>query len=165
MSGDLSLSVHTKLGFNDCLDFLKQSLLREEFQLIAEVPFHRAFERYFGLRRDAYVALIVWVPFQALRALLGDRNAGLFNPFSIVVADGRQFTTVVAPNHEFLRSNSSSVSVQVLTRDLNKRMRQVFAELAAQEKLGKDVDRNENSKPVKVLECPIPSSTERHLVR
>lgn len=165
MSGDLSLSVHTTLGFDDCLDFLKQSLFRAEFQIIAAVPFHRAFQRHFGVRSDEYVALIVWVPFQALRAVLGDRDAGLFNPFSIVVANGGQFTTVAVPNHEFLRSSSSSVAIQVLARDLSKRLRQVFAELAAQEKLVKSLEPNEDRKGLNILESAPLSPAEHRSIR
>jgi hypothetical protein len=48
-------------------------------------PFHRPFQKHFGLRTDTYIRLLVWVPFQALRALVGDRNAGLFNRFPIAV--------------------------------------------------------------------------------
>lgn len=160
MSNDLSLSIRTTLGFKDCLDFLKQSLFRTEFQIIAEIPFHRTFQRHFGLSSDAYVVLIVWVPFQAFRALLSDRDAGVFNPFPIVVADGGKVTTVVAPNHEFLRSNASSVAIQLLGRDLNRRMRQVFAELAAQEKLLKNQKLNEDRKGQGTLRAPELSSAE-----
>lgn len=150
MDSELFLSVHTAMAFGDCLDFLKQSLFRADFQIIAEVPFHRTFQRHFGLRTDAYDVLLIWVPFQALRALVGDRSAGLFNPFPIVVADDGEFTTVSAPNHDFLRLNSSSLAIQVLARDLNRRMRRVFAELAAQDKLVKNVDHNEYTKAPEV---------------
>lgn len=160
MSNDLSFSVKTTLSFDDCLDFVKQSLFRAEFQIIAEVPFHRAFQRHFGLRSNPYVALIVWVPFQAFRALLSDGDAGLLNPFPIVVADGGKATTVAAPNHEFLRSNSASVAIQLLARDLNRRMRQVFAELAAQEQLLKNQKLNKDQKGHSAVGAPELSSAE-----
>ena len=132
---NFSLSIHTTIGFKDCLAFLKQSLFREGFQIIAEVPFHRAFEKYLGLRENDYVVLIVWNPFQAYRALLADRDAGLLVPFHLVVADEGKLTRVTAPNHDSIGSRAGSIVIEVLARDLNKQVWQIFAELAAEEKL------------------------------
>lgn len=135
MTSDLTVSLRTTVPFGDCLEFLKQALFRAGFHIIAEVPFHRAFEKHLGVRMANYVALIVWNPFQAYRAVLGDHEAGLFNPFSLVVADEGRFTAVLSANPDFLGKHSTSLAVRVLSCDLDKRMRQVFAELEALDRL------------------------------
>jgi uncharacterized protein (DUF302 family) len=135
MTSDLTVSLRTTVPFRDCLEFLKQALFRAGFHIIAEVPFHRAFEKHLGVRMANYAALIVWNPFQAYRAVLSDHEAGLFNPFSLVVADEDRFTAVLSTNHDYLGKHATSVAMRVLSRDLDKRMRQIFAELEALDRL------------------------------
>lgn len=134
MNDSLSVSVRTRLNFAEALECVKQALRRAEFQIVTEVPFHRAFRRQFGLECEGYVALIVWLPFEAFRALMSDRDAGLIHPFAFIVAESGQGSTVSALNHESVQANSSSVAMQVLARELSKRTRQVFTELSAQER-------------------------------
>lgn len=135
MASNLTVSLRTSLGFKECLEHLKQALCRAGFQLIAQVPFHLAFQKYLGLQTSRYVALIVWNPFQAYRAVLGDREAGLFNPFSVVVADEGRFTVISSGNYAALELHSTSLAVGILLRDLEQKVRQVFAELEALDQL------------------------------
>jgi hypothetical protein len=78
-----------------------------------------------------------------------------------VVADEGEFTMVAAPNHNLLRSNSSSLAIHVLGRDLNKRVREVFAELAAKEKLVQKPERNVNLETERIPELAERSNEQR----
>lgn len=71
-----SLSMPTTLPFEECLNLVRQAVQREGFQVIAEIPFHREFDRQIGLPWKKYTVLILWSPFLAYQAILSDRDAG-----------------------------------------------------------------------------------------
>ncbi|MFQ5740809.1 MAG: DUF302 domain-containing protein [Acidobacteriota bacterium] len=131
---DFSLSMQTTQPFDQCLAFLRQSLRQAGFRILAEVPFHREFERHVGLGCQNYTVLIVWSPFLAYQALLSDRDAGIFMPFHFIVAENGKSTLVAATNHALFGRASGKIGVQVLARDLTRKIRQIFSELAAREK-------------------------------
>lgn len=135
MTSDLTVSLRTTVSFGECLEFLKQALFRAGFQVIAQVPFHLAFKKHLGVQLANYTALMVWHPFQAYRGVLGDPEAGLFNPFCFVVADEGEFTAVLSPDHSSIATHSTPLTVRLMLCDLHKSVGQVFAELEALDRL------------------------------
>lgn len=134
MTRDCSLSMQTTLTFDQCLAFLRQSLREESFRIVAEVSFHREFERHVGLRCQNYTVLVVWSPLLAYQALLSDRDAGIFMPFHFVVAENEKSTLIAATNHALFGRVTGKIGVQVLARDLTRKIRQIFSKLSAREK-------------------------------
>lgn len=131
---EFALSSQTTLAYEECLDFLRRSLSEEGFRIIAEVPFHREFERQVGLGWQKYTVLIVWNAFLAYQALLSDRDAGIFMPFHIVVGDNGQSTQVTATNHALFGRTIGNLGAQLVFRDLDRNIRSVFSKLSAREK-------------------------------
>lgn len=132
MNRDFSFSLRTTLGFQECLDLLRQKLLREGFRIISEVQFDREFERAVGLRWQKYTVLVIWNPFRAYQALLSDRDGGLFMPFNVVVAEDAGYTSVSVTNHASSLIDGP-IGIRVLVRELNRKMRDVFLELGSHE--------------------------------
>lgn len=130
---DFSFSLRTTLGFQVCLDLLRQNLQRENFRVVSEVQFHREFEKSVGLPWGKYTVLVVWSPFHAYEALLSDRDGGLFMPFNVVVAEDAGYTSIAVTNHGRNGFSHGPIGIQVLVRELNRKMRQIFLELASHE--------------------------------
>lgn len=139
LTRDFSLSMLTSLPFGQCLNFLRESLRQEGFRIVAEIPFHDEFERHMGLSWQNYTVLIVWNPFWAYQAVLSDRDAGIFMPFHFVVAENRESTLIAATNHALFGRIIGTLGVQVLARDLTRKIREIFSDLAALQKPGNDV--------------------------
>lgn len=135
MKQELSLSTVTALPFEECLWSLREAARREGFQVLAEVPFHSEFQQHVGLPWKKYTVLVVWSPFLAYQALLSDRDAGIFMPFHFVVAEGEDSTLVAATDHALFAGISGRLGVVVLARHLTNKIRLIFSELAALEKV------------------------------
>ena len=137
---DFSFSVRITLGFQECLDLLRQKLQREGFRVVSEVQFHREFERAVGLGWRKYTVLVVWSSFHAYQALISDQDGGLFVPFNLVVAEDEDMgTTLIATTNHGSNGGlaASPIGIQVLVRELNRKMRQIFLDLASHE-IGSD---------------------------
>lgn len=131
---DFSFSVRTTLGFQESLGLLRQKLQREGFCVISEVQFHREFEKTVGLACRKYTVFVVWSSFHAYQALISDQDGGLFVPFNLVVAEDSGSTVITTTNHGLKGALAeSSIGIQVLVRELNRKMRQIFLELAGHE--------------------------------
>ena len=134
MTRDFSFSVRTTLGFQESLDLLRQKLQREGFRVVSEVQFHREFEKTVGLSWQKYTVLVVWSSFHAYQALISDQDGGLFVPFNLVVAEGSGTTLIATTNHGLSGGLADSpIGIQVLVRELNRKMRQIFLELTSHE--------------------------------
>jgi uncharacterized protein (DUF302 family) len=133
MTRDFSFSVRTALGFQQSLDLLRRTLQREGFRVVSEVQFHREFEKTVGLPWKNYTVLIVWSPFHAYQALLSDRDGGLFVPFNIVIAEDADCTLIAITNHALAGLSNGPIGIQVLLRELNRKMRRIFVELGSHE--------------------------------
>lgn len=130
MTRDFSHSAITTLPFEDALTFLRELLRVEGFRVVAEIPFHREFDRHVGLPWRRYTVLVVWNPFLAYQAVLSDRDAGIFMPFNFVVAENGSCTLVVATNHLLFGRLAGTIGVQVLARDLNRKIDCLLMRLA-----------------------------------
>jgi len=126
---DPLLSIHLASNYRDCLDRLKNILNREGCRILAEVPFHREIEREMGLHLRNYTVLVVWEPFQTYQGLLSERGAGLFLPFHFLVSDEGNSTLVAAMDLSFVARSASSLGVQLLLGNLQRKIRSVFSEL------------------------------------
>lgn len=136
---DFSFSVRTTLGFPETLDILRQKLQREGFRVVSEVHFHREFEKTVGLSWRKYTVLVVWNSFHAYQALISDQDGGLFVPFHLVVAEDSRNTLIATKNHGLNGSLAEiPIGIQVLVRELNRKMRQIFLELARHEVVPED---------------------------
>jgi uncharacterized protein (DUF302 family) len=133
LTRDFSFSLRTTLGFEICLDLLREKLQREGFRVVSEVQFHREFERSIGLPWDKYTVLVVWNPFHAYQALLSDRDGGLFMPFNMVIAEDAGYTSISVTNRASAPFSNGPIGIQVLGRELNRKVRQIFLELASHE--------------------------------
>jgi uncharacterized protein (DUF302 family) len=142
MTRDFSFTVSTTLGFQDSVDLLRQKLQRENFRVVSAVQFHREFEKSVGLGWRKYTVLVIWSAFHAYQALISDPAGGLFVPFNLVVAEASGETLVAVWNHG-LNGNSSDLpmGIQVLVRELNRKMRQIFLELASHEVIPRTVEK------------------------
>lgn len=129
-----SLSMMTTLPFEQCLFLLRDAIRLEGLQVLAEIPFHREFERKVGLPWNKYTVLVVWSPFLAYQALLSDRDAGIFMPFHFVVAEDKDLTLVAATDHGLFGRITGKVGVVVLARQLASKIRLIFSALADCEK-------------------------------
>lgn len=133
MTRDFSFSLRTTLGFQECLDLLRQKLQREGFRIVSEVHFDREFEKTVGLRWQRYTVLVIWNPFRAYQALLSDHDGGLFIPFNVVIAEDMGYTSVSVTNHASTGFVDGPIGIQVLVRELNRKMREIFLELGSHE--------------------------------
>ena len=121
------------------MNLLRESLRHNGFRIVAEIPFHREFERHVGLGCQNYTVLVVWSPWLAYQAFLSDRDAGIFMPFHFLVAENGKSTLVAATNHALFGQITGKLGVQVLARVLGRKIRQIFSELSAREKLATDM--------------------------
>ena len=133
MTRDFSFSVRTTLGFQESLDMLRQKLQSEGFRVVSEIQFAREFERSVGLPWHNYTVLVVWSPFHAYQALLSDRDGGLLVPFNLVIAEDLGGTLIAVTNHLLTGFSNGPIGLQILVRELNRKMRQIFVELAGHE--------------------------------
>lgn len=133
MTRDFSFSLRTTLGFQDCLDLLRKKLQREGFRVVSEVQFHREFGKSVGLQWQKYTVLVIWSAFHAYQALLSDRDGGLFMPFNVVIAEDVGYTSISVTNHTKNGFSDGPIGIQVLLRELNRKMRQIFLDLASHE--------------------------------
>lgn len=139
MTRDFSHSAVTILPFEETLDLLRALLRREGFRVIAEVPFHREFERHVGMQWRNYTVLVVWSSFLAYQAVLSDRDAGIFMPFNFIVADNGSSTLVVATNHHLFGRLAGTIGVQVLARELNRKINSILSDVSEVEGPGDNV--------------------------
>lgn len=130
---DSSFAVRTTLGFQESLDLLRRKLQRDGFRVVSEVHFHREFEKRVGIEWPKYTVLVIWSPFLAYQALLSDRDGGLLVPFNLAVAEDSGATLITTPNHSWAALRERPIGIQVLVRELNRKLRQIFLELAIQE--------------------------------
>jgi uncharacterized protein (DUF302 family) len=133
MTRDFSFSVRTTLGFQEVLDLLRRKLQQEGFRVVSEISFDREFEKSVGLPWQRYTVLVVWSPFHAYQALLSDRDGGLFVPFNLVVSVDQGSTLIATTNHALAGLNVAPIGIQVLVREINRKMRQILSELAVHE--------------------------------
>ncbi len=133
MTRDFSFSVRTTLGFQESWDLLRRKLQRDDFRIVSEVHFHHEFEKRVGLQWRKYTVLIIGSPFLAYQALLSDRDGGLFVPFKLSVAEDTGSTLITTTNHSWAGLSGSPIGIQVLVRELNRKIRQIFLELAIHE--------------------------------
>jgi uncharacterized protein (DUF302 family) len=101
--------------------------------VVSEVHFHREFEKRVGLQWRKYTVLVIWNPFLAYQALLSDHDGGLFVPFNLAVTEDAGSTLIATPNHSWAALSESPIGIQVLVRELTRKLRQIFLELAIQE--------------------------------
>jgi hypothetical protein len=57
-------------------------------------------------------------------------NRGLFLPFNVSVADEAGSTLIATTNHFATSASWGSIGVQILARELNRRMEQILMEFA-----------------------------------
>lgn len=132
---DFSISVRTPTGYQQMLSRLRKALDLHGLEILHELPLDRELERKVGIRWQHYTVLVVWSPFNAYQALLSDRDGGLLVPFNISVAEDGGSTVIAVTNHAAMVRNDGAIGVQVLARDLARKVRQVLMELAMQEEL------------------------------
>ena len=130
MTRDFSHSAITTLSFEDTLTLLRELLRVEGFRVVAEIPFHREFQRHVGLQWQNYTVLVVWNPFLAYQAVLSDRDAGIFMPFNFVVAENGSCTLVAATNHLLFGRLAGTIGAQVLARDLNRMIDRILSRVS-----------------------------------
>jgi uncharacterized protein (DUF302 family) len=144
---DLSISVRSKDSYEVALLTLREALKRGGFEILCEFPVAREVERKVGLRwrqlglhwQQRYTVFVVWSPSDAYQALLSDRDGGLLIPFNISVAEDGDTTVVAVTNHYGpLAAKSSSIGVQVLIRDLTRKLRQVLVEVLTEGEPGEE---------------------------
>ena len=133
---EFALCWQSELGFDECHDFLRRTLSQDGFRIIAEIPFDREFERHVRLSWPRYTVFIVWNDFLAHQALLSDRDAGIFMPFHVVVGESSYATFIAVTNYALFGRILGTSGPQLLARDLWRRMRDIFAQLAEREKAG-----------------------------
>lgn len=135
MTRGFCFSARTTTGFQESLDLLRQKLEREEFRVVSEVDFRREFERNSGLAWRNYTVLVVWSPFHAFQALISDQEyGGLFVPFNVVIAEDSETTLLAIANYGLSGGLAESpIGIQVLVRELHRKVRQIILELAKHE--------------------------------
>ncbi len=139
MTRGFCFSTRTTVGFRQCLDLVRQKLEREGFRVVSEVDFRREFEKTSGLAWRNYTVLVLWSSFHAFQALISDQEyGGLFVPFSLVVAEDSETTFLATANYALNGGLAESpIGIQVLVRELHRKMRQIILELASQEAMSK----------------------------
>jgi uncharacterized protein (DUF302 family) len=130
---DFSISVRTATSYQRAVASLREALKRHGFEILCELPLDRELEGKAGLRWEHYTVLVVWSPFDAYQALLSDRDGGLLVPFNLCVVEEENSSFVAVTNHGALGRTAGPIGIQVLVRDLARKIRRVLAELATQE--------------------------------
>ena len=135
MTRGCCFSTRTTLGFRQCLDLVRQKLEREDFRVVSEVDFRREFEKTTGLAWRNYTVLVLWSSFHAFQALISDQEyGGLFVPFNLVIAEDSESTLLATANYALNGGLAESpIGIQVLVRELHRKMRQIIMELARHE--------------------------------
>lgn len=122
-----SLSCVIHRGFDEALIRLRSALQREEFEIVCEVPFHHVFRKSMGVTCRNYTVLIVWSQFDAWKAVLTEKDAGLLMPFNVAVMEDGESTLIAVNNCGGRRFVQATVGVSLMLRDIGARMRRVFA--------------------------------------
>lgn len=130
---DFSISARTATSYQRVLTILREALKRHGFEILCELPLDRELERKVGLRWQHYTVFVVWSPFDAYQAVLSDRDGGLLVPFNLCVAEEGNSTFVAITNHASLNRSAGPLGIQVLVRDLARKIRQVLVEVAMHE--------------------------------
>lgn len=135
MARGLHFSARTTLAFRECLDLVRRRLEAEGFRVVSEVDFRREFEKFSGLAWRNYTVLVVWSPFHAFQALISDQEyGGLFVPFNLVIAEDLESTSVAVANYALSSGLAESpIGIQVLVRELHRKMREIILEFAGRE--------------------------------
>jgi uncharacterized protein (DUF302 family) len=130
---DFSISARTTTSYQRALANLREALKRHGFEILFELMLDRELDRKVGLRWQHYTVFVVWSPFDAYQAVLSDRDGGLLVPFNLCVAEDGNSTFVAVSNHTSLSRSAGPIGIQVLVRDLARKIRQVLVEVAMQE--------------------------------
>jgi len=130
------ISMRTSLQFEECLGLLRQKLHRDEFRVVAQIRFDREFKNTLGVDSRKCTVLVVWNSFYAYQALLCGVSEGLFLPFNISVSDEDGSTLITTTNHSFAGCSHGPIGVQILARELNRRMELILMELAVYKTVG-----------------------------
>jgi len=130
---DYSVSTELNLSFEKCTQLLRKCVTEEGLRIIAEIPFHREFERHVGLPWANYTVFVVWSPFLAYQAVLSDRDAGIFMPFHLIVADQGESTIIAATNHLLFGRMIATLGAQLVARELTQKVRRIFSRLSPPE--------------------------------
>jgi uncharacterized protein (DUF302 family) len=123
------ISVRTTLPFEECLGLLRQKLQRERFRVVAQLQIDREFQNTLGVHWRKSTVLVVWDSFYAYQASLCGVNGALL-PFNISVSDEAGSTLIATTNQFAGGLGQGSIGVQILTRELNRRMEQILMEFA-----------------------------------
>lgn len=134
---DLSISVRTESSYQQVVTNLREALKNQALEILCELPVDRELDRKVGLRCEHqgrqwqhYTVFVVWSPFDAYQALLSDREGGLLVPFNVCVGEDGNSTFVAVSNlHGVLNAKDAPIGIQVLARDLARKIRQVLVEL------------------------------------
>lgn len=135
MNRELAISAELTLPYRECLESLRQQLIRAGFRIITEIPFDLEFERHIGLHSRRYAVLLAWDAFQAYQALLDDKGAGVFLPLHFLVVEGEGSTTVAAANLSPLAHVAGNVGLQLLARNLGRQIQGIFSELQKRKRI------------------------------
>lgn len=130
---EFSLALQTKLPLNQSLSLLRNFLRAEGFSIASELSVHDHIRQQLGLAWPKYMVLVVWSPFLAYRALLSDRDAGIFMPFHFILSEEGEHTVVAATNCQLFARITGHMGLQLLARDVTQKIRQFFAQLAQRE--------------------------------
>lgn len=137
----ISISVETKVNYQEAIQCLREILTRRGFEVLYELPLDRELGRKAGLQWPQlglswrhYTVFLVWSPLDTCPALLSDRDGGLLVPFNLCVAEGNNatFIAVVNPSN-LLRPGNASLGTQTLLRDQAQKIRGVLLEFATQQ--------------------------------
>jgi len=125
-----AISMRTSLQFEECLGLLRHKLHRDEFRVVAQIRFDREFKNTLGLESRKCTVLVVWNAFYAYQALLCEASGELFLPFNISVSDEDGSILITTRNHSSAGCSQGPIGVQILARELNRRVEQILMELA-----------------------------------
>jgi len=126
---ELSISVETPLGFDECLGCLRTILRQASFSIIAEIPFDREFKEHLGLSWRRYTVVVVWSPFHAYQGVLNDQEAGILLPFHFVVAETTDGTSVAATNLGLLGDLAGRIGLRLVGANLTRHIQQTLDQL------------------------------------
>ena len=137
---EFSISVRTASSYRKALSGLRKALKRNSFEILGEFTLDRELERKLGMPCEQCTVFVVWSPSDAYKALLSDRDGALLVPFNLCVSEDGDSAVVAATNHyATLNATHAPIGMQVLLRDLARRIRQVLAELATQEEVSNEL--------------------------
>jgi len=139
---DFSISMRTTACYQQVVSNLREALKHRGFEILCEFLIDRELDRKVGLRWEQlglrwqhYTVFVVWSPFDAYQALLSDRDGGLLVPFNVCVAQDAGSTFVAVTNHHgSLNTKDAPIGIQVLVRDLARKIGQVLMDLAMKDR-------------------------------